>query len=142
MKVPKPVRIASRMIGWVFLAAAVFSVWYWFAADYSYGAVSGAYVYRSDDVTSTLVLKADRSFLQEVRLQGKVQRTQGSWTRVGEGGIDFSHEFLAVGGIYPESDGFTHGEVQKSFLDLIPSVVLGADREHGPRFHRQFVRFF
>ena len=41
MKVPGPVRIAARVTGWVILACAGFTVWYWFAADYSYGAVAG-----------------------------------------------------------------------------------------------------
>ena len=136
MRVPRSLRI----VGWVFLVFAAFSVWYMVAADYGYGAVSGTYKFRQDGETSTLVLKKDRTFVQERTRQGKTERAQGTWRRIGEGGVVFSPEFLKVTGQETRSDGQADGEVQKSFFQLIPSIVLGADRIRGPRFHRTLLR--
>ena len=136
MKVPKSVQIN----GWIFLSFAVFWIWYMVAADYSYGAIAGTYVYRADGEESTLALKKDQSFQQELIRQGKVERTQGSWRRIGEGGVVFSKEFLPVGDVQAASDGSTYGEVRKSFLELIPSIFLQTDGEHGPGFYRKWFR--
>ena len=136
MKVPKSLRIA----GWIFLSFAVFWIWYMVAADYSYGAVAGTYSFRSDGERSTLILKKDQTFQQELIRQGKVERVQGTWRRLGEGGVNFSKEFLPVGNVQTASDGSTYGEVQKNFFELIPSIVFGPDRGHGPRFHIQLFR--
>jgi hypothetical protein len=136
MKVHKSVQI----VGWIFLSFAVFSIWYWVAADYSYSAVAGTYTFQSNGETSTLILRKDQSFQQVLSRQGKVEHTQGSWQRIGEGGVVFSKEFLSVGHVQVESDGFTYGQVQKSFFELIPSIVLGQDRDHCARFHIQFFR--
>jgi hypothetical protein len=136
MRIPKPVRIA----GWVFLALAAFWIWYMVAADYSYGAVAGTYSFRSDGEASTLILKKDRTFQQELTRQGKVESTRGTWRRIGEGGVVFSREFLAVEGQQVRPDGQADGEVQKSFLELIPSIVFEPGRVHGPRFHKKWFR--
>ncbi len=133
MKVPKFIRIA----GWVFLLFAAFWIWYMVAADYSYSAVSGTYTFRLNGETSTLVLNKDQSFQQELKHHGKIEHVQGTWRRIGEGGVVFSKEFLSVSDVQAESDGSTYGEVQKDFFELIPSIVLGPDRDHGPRFHRK-----
>lgn len=73
-------------------------IWYCVAADYSYGAVSGTYPLSLNGEVSTLILNKDRSFQQELSRDGKVERTQGSWRRLGEGGVVFSKEFLKVSG--------------------------------------------
>ena len=90
--------------------------------------------------TSTLILGKDETFKQERNRSGKIEHAQGHWHRSGEGGIGFSKEFLPVGAVHAASDGVTYGEVQKSFFELVPSIVLGADRYDGPRFHREFFR--
>jgi hypothetical protein len=136
MKVPK----SARIVVWIFFALAAFWIWYMVAADYSYSAVSGTYTFRLDGEESTLVLNKDQSFQQELMRQGKVEHAQGTWRRIGEGGVVFSKEFLPVGDVQAESDGSTYGEVQKNFLELIPSIVLGPDRDHGPRFHIKLFR--
>ena len=133
MKVPKPVRIG----GWIFLSFAVFSIWFMVAADYGYGAVSGTYTFRQGGESSTLTLRKDRTFRQKRDREGKIECAQGNWRRIGEGGVNFSKKFLPIGQIRAESDGSIYGEVQKSFLELIPSIVLGPDRYGGPRFHRE-----
>ena len=136
MKVSKPVRI----IGWVFLSLAAFWIWYMVAADYSYSAVAGTYIFQANGEKSTLILRKDQSFLQVLTRQGKVERTQGSWRRIGEGGVVFSKEFLPIGNVQVSSDGSTYGVVQKYFFELIPSIVLGENRDHGPVFHIQLFR--
>ena len=133
MKVSKPVRI----IGWVFLCLAAFWIWYMVAADYSYSALAGTYTFQSNRETSTLVLNKDQSFQQELTHQGKVERTQGSWRRIGEGGVVFSREFLTVTGQEVRPDGQADGEVEKNFFGLFLSIVLGPDRDNGPTFHKK-----
>jgi len=136
MKMSKPVRI----IGWVILSLAAFWIWYMVAADYSYSAVAGTYIFQANGEKSTLVLMKDQSFQQELVRQDKVERTRGTWRRIGEDGVVFSKDFLPISGVNAEPDGSTYGEVQKSFFELIPSIVLGPDRDHGPRFHIQLFR--
>lgn len=125
-------RNVLKIIGAGALVLLIFCVWYWFAADYSYNAVSGTYSFQSNGESSVLILREDKVFLQERTSHGRTERTQGTWRRVGEGGVVFSAEFLPVGQINAGSDGSVYGEVQKSFLELIPSIVL----YNGPRFHR------
>jgi hypothetical protein len=134
MRIVKPVRIAI----WILAPIVLLCGWYAVAADYDYEMVSGVYLFKQRGEESTLVLRADRTFLQEREQNGKVDRAQGKWHRSGEGGIDFSKEFLPVSNVVPESDGVTYGEVRKTYLELIPYIVLGSNREHGPKFHRAF----
>jgi hypothetical protein len=129
-------RTVLKIVGAGVLAVLLVCVWYWFAADYSYSAVSGAYAFQSNEESSILMLRKDKVFLQERTSHGKTERAKGTWRRVGEGGIVLSAEFLPVGQINARSDGSVDGEVQKSFLELIPSIVLWADDYNGPRFHR------
>jgi hypothetical protein len=129
-------RTILKIIGAGILVLLIFCVWYWFAADYSYGAVSGTYAFQSNEESSVLMLRKDKVFLQERTSHGRTERAQGTWRRVGEGGIVLSAEFLPVGQINARPDGSVDGEVQKSFLELIPSIVLWSDNYNGPRFHR------
>lgn len=119
MKLTAPVRVAGGLL----LLIVTFWVWYCVAADYSYGAVSGTYIFRLNGETSTLILGNDRSFQQELSRDGKVERTQGSWRRLGEGGVVFSKEFLKVSGQEVRPDGQADGEVKKR-LGLFLSIHL------------------
>jgi len=125
-------------IGSIVLAIAAFSAWYMVAADYGYGMVAGTYVYRGRDESSTLLLRKDRSFVQERVLAGSVEYRKGTWRRVGEGGIVLSKEFLEIRNTRPRPEGEAYGEIRKSFLELIPYLVLGTDRDNGRTFRRQF----
>jgi hypothetical protein len=89
-KVPNPVLIA----GGVLVVVVAFWVWYVVAADYGYGALSGTYILQSGPETSTLILRENRTFEQQQSHMGRVERVRGTWRRVGEAGIAFSHEFL------------------------------------------------
>ena len=118
------------------IAILLFWTWYWRAADYSDNAIAGTYTYAGNGETSTLVLKRDQTFQQELNRGGTSEHAQGTWHRTGESGVDFSKEFVPVARVKAESDGYTHGEVRKIFLELVPVIVLGPDRDNGPRFHR------
>jgi len=127
-----------RALIYILSAISLFFVWYAIAADYDYGMVAGTYEFSGHGESSTLVLNKDRSFLQKRIHDGKVDYAKGTWHRSGEGGVDFSEDFLEVGGASHASDGQTYGEVIKHFLILVPSIVLGNDWDSGPRFNRAF----
>jgi hypothetical protein len=120
------------------IAILLFWTWYWKAVDYSDNAIAGTYTYAGNGETSTLVLKKDQTFQQELNRGGTSEHAQGNWRRYGEGGIAFSKGFVPVATVKAESDGRMRGEVRKVFLELVPVIVLGPDRDNGPRFHRSF----
>jgi hypothetical protein len=126
----------SVRTGWaILLAIVLFWGWYYIAADYSYGAVSGTYTLSLNGEKSTLILNQDRSFQQELSRDGKVERTQGTWRRLGQGGVVFSKEFLKVSGQEVRPDGQADGEVKKK-LGLFLSIRLNPD-PGGPVLHKQ-----
>jgi hypothetical protein len=133
MRIPKSVRISGLII----ILIAVLWTWYMVAADYGYGAVSGTYVLRHDGEQSTLILKKDRSFQQVLNRQGKTERVQGRWRRVGEGGVVFSKEFLKLTGQEVRADGQADGKVRKQCLGLFLSINFEPD-PGGPMFHKRF----
>lgn len=107
----------------IFVAVVCFVLWYSVAADYGDGVTSGTYHLSQNDQTSTLVLKPDHSFQQELSEHGEVERATGTWRRVGEGGIAFSKEFLTVSGQEPGADGTAYGDVHKD-LGFLVSIKL------------------
>lgn len=111
--------IVLRVSCGIFLAIALFFLWYSVAADYGYKAVSGTYTFASNEERSTLVLKSDRSFQQELSKHGKVERATGTWRRIGESGVAFSKEFLILSGQEPGADGTAYGEFHKNFGFLV-----------------------
>jgi hypothetical protein len=128
-----------KLVGAVLvLVVGAFVGWYCVAADYSYGAVSGTYTLSLTGETSTLILNKDRSFQQELSRDGKVERTQGSWRRLGEGGVVFSKEFLKVSGQEVRPDGQADGEVRKR-LGLFLSIAFNPD-PGGPVFRKKLFR--
>jgi hypothetical protein len=123
----------------ILLSMILFWVWYSVAADYGYAAVSGTYILQGGDETSTLVLRPDHSYRQELSRQGNVERARGSWRRIGEGGIVFSKEFLRVAGQEVRPDGQADGEVKKRCLGLLLSINLNPS-PNGPTFHKKLLR--
>ena len=129
---------SARVAGGLLLMIGVFWVWYCVAADYSYGAVSGTYTLRLNGETSTLILDKDRTFQQELSRDGKVERAQGNWRRLGEGGVVFSKELLKVSGQEVRPDGQADGEVRKR-LGLFLSIAFNPD-PGGPVFRKKLFR--
>jgi len=131
-------RIIPVVCGGVGLVVLVW-VWYCWAADYGYGAVSGTYRFDQVGEHSTLVLQENREFRQEIRRPGAVERSQGTWRRIGEGGIVFSKEFLKVAGQNSRPDGQVDGEVRKAFWGGSLSIVFG-QAENTAVFHKNSFR--
>ena len=103
------------LLGCLFLASAVFVLWYAVAANYGDPVAQGVYFLDHGNQTSTLVLRADHVFEQELRERGKLKRATGTWRRIGEGSITFSNEFLTVSGQERSTDGTAVADMRKSF---------------------------
>src|ERR1039458_1820922 len=107
---------SAKLAGGTFLAILLFLGWYYVAANYDYGALAGTYSFHGDDVSSTLLLRSDRSFHQEVLERGQRKVADGSWRRIGEGGVNFSKEFLRIPGAktFTEEFGESYGNEDDS----------------------------
>jgi hypothetical protein len=113
----------ARGIGALVLLVICLVLWYAVASDYGDGVASGTYHFARGDERSTLTLKPDHSFQQELNRQGQAERSEGTWRRSGMAGIEFSKEFLRVSGQEIHSDGTAFGEMQKT-LGFLVSIVL------------------
>jgi hypothetical protein len=107
----------------VVLCYFAFVLWYVVASDYSDSVVSGTYRLAHDGETSTLVIEPDHSFQQELSRSGRLQRAQGSWRRLGQGGIAFSKEFLRMSGQELSANGTAYGDIHKT-LGFLVSLTL------------------
>jgi hypothetical protein len=103
----------------LFVLLICFVLWYSVAADYGNGVTSGTYHLSQNGETSTLVLKPDHTFQQELSKLGKVEHATGTWRRFGEGAVAFSKEFLTVSGQELSQDGTPYGEIHKRFGFLV-----------------------
>lgn len=130
MKIPTSVRIGCGVV----LIPAFLCCWCMAAADYSYRAVSGTHVFHGDGESSTLFLRQDQSFQQDLNRDGKIEHARGTWRRVGEGGVVFSKEFLKVKGQEVRSDGQADGEIEKRFVGFFPSIRF-EPQFSGPKFN-------
>ena len=146
-KVERKARIASLSL---FALLFLSPIWYFFAANYDYRWLAGTYVFRGQGVTSTLLLRKDTTFHQTVTQHGQIQQVEGHWRRIGEGGVNFSEEFLRVPGAQTfeehqpgQGDGSAadhefYGEFEK-FLGIYPSLHLDG-QPNGPVFHKRLFR--
>ena len=91
--------------------------------DYGDSVAAGTYSFKGDGETSALTLNSDHTFRQTRKRAGDERQAEGTWRRVGQGGISFSKEFLVVAGDEPEPDGTTFCDMHK-FLGLFPSLRL------------------
>jgi hypothetical protein len=127
-----------RTIGGIVLLLILFLIWYSVAADYSYGSVSGSYSFRINGEESILVLRKDQSFQQEVKSDGRLERSQGTWRRIGEGGVVLSKSFMKLPGQEIRPDGQVYGVIRKRF-GLFPSIVFDPN-PGGPVFRKTILR--
>jgi hypothetical protein len=107
-------KTSHRLIVAVVLFIALFA-WYVVASDYGDGITSGTYGLNQNGDVSTLLLKPDHTFYQEVNRAGKVYSAAGTWRRVGGGGVTFSKEFLVLAGEEPSPDGTSFADIEKPF---------------------------
>jgi hypothetical protein len=113
----------ARAIGAFLLLVICFVLWYAVASDYGDSVASGTYHFARGDERSTLTLKPDHSFQQQLNREGRTERSEGTWRRSGMAGIEFSKEFLTISGQEIHSDGTSFGEMHKT-LGLLVSIVL------------------
>jgi len=135
MKISTSVQMGCGIV----LFLALFGCWYVVASDYGYHAVSGTYTFQSDGESSTLTLRQDQTFQQDLNRGGTVQHSQGNWRRIGEGGVVFSSDFLKVKGQEVRSDGQADGTIEKRFAGFFPSIRF-TPQFSGPQFNRKFFR--
>ncbi len=107
----------------ILLMVICFVFWYVIASDYGDSVVAGTYHLAQNGETSTLILKPDHIFQQELNRAGKTEHADGTWRRSGEGGIEFSKEFLMASGQEREPDGTGFGEIHKQ-LGFLVSIEL------------------
>lgn len=117
----------------VLLIALMFG-WYIIAANYGYSALAGKYVYDMNGHKCTLILKADRSFTEELNHDGSSQKVIGTWYRYGEAHVSFSSTFITLPGQELNAEGEVHGQFEKR-LGLFPRLTL-APLPGGPTFKR------
>lgn len=120
--------------GTLLLFCFLWVLFYVEAGNFSDDAVSGTYSFRRTDEESTLVLKPDHSFHQELKTAGTVIRAEGNWSISGEGHIAFSKEFLKVSGEEFSPAGQAYGQIENRFGLL--SITL-APNPDGPTFHKK-----
>jgi len=75
---------------------AVFWFGYIWIADYGDGVASGTYEALADGQETTLVLRPDHTFHQTRVSSGVPVHGDGTWRRIGEGGLVFSGAVLAL----------------------------------------------
>jgi hypothetical protein len=113
----------ARASGVLLLIYLCFLFWFMVASDYGDSVVSGTYHLSQNGETSTLVLRPDHSFEQELNRSGKTEHAEGHWRRLGEAGISFSKEFIRVSGQEMSPDGTAFGDLHKR-LGLLISLAL------------------
>jgi hypothetical protein len=112
-----------RLIGGILLLLLCCGAWLVVATDYGESVAVGKYRFTGNGERSTLVLKSDNTFQQDLQIGSINQHSQGTWHRVGEGGISFSKDFLVVSGDEPSADGTTFCDMHKT-LGLFLSLQL------------------
>lgn len=106
----KPARKVAGVIA-ILLACLV---WWWMSWDFSDRFVAGRYIARSKGQRTILVLNADHSFNQEIRANTATVHANGSWRRIGEGGIVFSENFLRLSNA-ATGDNEIYGNLDNTF---------------------------
>jgi hypothetical protein len=125
------------VVGAFLLFLFTFVVWYVEADNFNDEKISGTYTFHSNSVASTLVLKSDHGFWQQLYDGEGVKRAEGSWRVSGEGHIEFSPEFLSVPGQDMSFGGQAYGQINNT-LGLV-SITL-APNQNGPNFRKKLFK--
>jgi hypothetical protein len=138
---------SARAAAVTLLLVALFVGWWTIASNYDYSALAGTYMFRQRDMSATLTLRRDGTFHQELRTGSGLQTADGTWHRIGEGGVEFSLGFLRVPGAkkyreeFPDHlDGTSEddqyfGHFEK-VLGIYPILKLNANPP-APRLYRR-----
>ena len=91
-------------------------LWYVVASDYGDGVISGTYELSLNGEKSSLELKPDRTFQQELNTFSKSSAPDWNWRRISAKPMIFSKEFLAISGQelgpHREAYGYIHKELE------------------------------
>lgn len=130
---------STARLGMIILVLiSIWIIWYLEAGDFRDSAVSGTYTIQLGSIASTLVLRPDHSFQQELVGAGTVTRTRGNWRRVSKLGIIcFTKDFQKLPGQEESPDGTTYGYLANWFG--VRSITLAPDPD-GPTFHKKWFR--
>ncbi len=112
-------RVFAQIVGATLLFVALFIGWFIIASDYGEAVTCGTYSLVQQDERSILTLRPDHTFAQQVNAPGQVRNAVGTWHRVGEGGVAFSKEFLALPGQELAPDGTSWADIEKKFGILV-----------------------
>jgi hypothetical protein len=130
--------VLRRLAGGVLLLICLtFVFWYIEAGNFTEANVPGTYIVQRDGEASTLILKSDHSFQQELDRAGMVGHAQGSWRLFGEGHIAVSRDFMKFSGQEINQDGTAYGQIKNKFGVLSITV---APNPGGPTFRKSFFR--
>lgn len=89
--------VAIAKAAFLFLGViTIFWFGYIWVADYGDGVASGTYEALADGQRTTLVLRPDHTFHQTRVNSGVTVQGDGTWRRIGEGGLVFSGAILAL----------------------------------------------
>jgi hypothetical protein len=116
----------------------LFGFWYVEAGNFSDSNVPGTYVFQQNGERSTLILRADHSFQQQLEVEGRVSRASGSWRLFpsdSQSHIGFSKEFLKLSNQKINPDGTAYGGLENIFGLL--SITLGPSPD-GPTFRKKW----
>jgi hypothetical protein len=127
--------IGSAVI--VLLSVVILLAWYSVASDYSYGSMAGTYVSKVNGAKSALFLNQNGTFQQQLYLAGKVKHAQGTWRRIGEGGIVFSKDILTVAAQETEQANEVYGQVRKRYGLLF--LIVTNQGSNSAEFEKQWI---
>lgn len=68
---------------------------------------------------SSLLLRPDHNFIQDLSDARKHQHATGTWRRIGEGGVTFSKEFISLPGQELGEDGSSYADMRRDFGLLV-----------------------
>ena len=131
-------RIIRRSIGAIlvfFCLAFVF--WYAEAGYFNDDNVPGTYIWQSAEEASTLILRPNHTFHQELVAAGATKYSEGSWRLFptdSQSHIALSSEFLKLPGQEKGQDGTAFGQLTNTFGFL--SITFGPDPK-GPTLHKK-----
>ena len=108
MEAMKALVLTAKAIALLLGAFAIFWFGYIWIADYGDGVASGTYEALAEGQRTTLVLRPDHTFHQTRVSSGATLQGDGTWRRIGEGGIVLSGSVLALPGqrLMPNGDAY------------------------------------
>jgi hypothetical protein len=92
----KALVIVAKAVAGFLVVLVIFWFGYAWIADYGDGVASGTYEAVIDGQKSILLLRPDHTFHQTRVIGGVSAEANGTWRRIGEGGLVFSGGMLVI----------------------------------------------